>query len=234
MPRHARFTLAGIALHIVARGHNRAPCFRVDADRERYLHELAEAASRYDCAIHAYCLMTNHVHLLATPTSASSAARMMKDVGQRHTQYFNYRYERIGTLWEGRFRSSLVQSSRYALACYRYIESNPVRAGMVDRPDAYRWSSYAVNGLGRACDWLRMHAEYESLGADERTRRAAYRSLFTTAETQEEGIERIRRAVNGGFVLGDAAFEREVARKLGRRVVAGRAGRPATAATDVV
>lgn len=136
-------------LHLIQRGNNRQACFFANDDYRCHLDWLAESAVRTDCAIHAYVLMTNHVHLLVTPTVADSAGQLMKRLGQRYVQRVNRLYRRSGTLWEGRYRSSLVQDETYALACHRYIELNPVRAGMVDHPRDYPWSSYRAKGAGR-------------------------------------------------------------------------------------
>ncbi len=149
MPRRARLSLPGIPWHIIQRGNNRAVCFHAEADYQFYLHYLNEFANKFGCQLHAYVLMTNHVHLLLTPAREDSAGLLMKHLGQRYVQYVNRTYQRTGTLWEGRFRSCLTQTEDYVLACYRYIELNPVRAGMVMKPQDYRWSSYHANGLGK-------------------------------------------------------------------------------------
>ena len=164
MPRRARLSVPGIPWHIIQRGNNRAVCFNAAADYQFYLHCLDELAGKFGCAIHAYVLMTNHVHLLLTPQKTGSAALLMKHLGQRYVQYFNRTYQRTGTLWEGRFRSCLTQTENYVLACYRYIEQNPVRAGMVKRPQDYRWSSYHANGAGRPDSLITPHDEYINLG----------------------------------------------------------------------
>ena len=164
MPRRPRLSLAGIPWHIIQRGNNRSACFYADDDYRKYLDTLKEQAIKFDCAIHAYALMTNHVHLLLTPARQDSAALLMKHLGQRYVQYINRCYRRSGTLWEGRFRSCLTQSEDYVLACYRYIELNPVRANMVQCPGDYPWSSYRANGDGRANPLLTPHAEYLRLG----------------------------------------------------------------------
>jgi len=143
-------SLPGIPWHIIQRGNNRSVCFHGEQDYQFYLHCLKEFADKFGCAVHAYVLMTNHVHLLLTPAREDSARLLMKHLGQRYVQYINRTYQRSGTLWEGRFRSCLTQSEEYVLACYRYIELNPVRAGMVMRPQDYRWTSYHANGLGKA------------------------------------------------------------------------------------
>src|SRR5687768_17352940 len=145
MPRGARVIVPEVAVHIVQRGHDRRDCFREDTDYLVYLSNLRELSAKAGCAVHAYCLMTNHVHLLLTPSAADACAILMRNLGQRYVQYFNRRYERSGTLWEGRPRSCLVESARYVIACHRYIELNPVRAGMEQSAPAYRWSSHNGN-----------------------------------------------------------------------------------------
>lgn len=145
---------------MVRRGNNRQPIFFEEADNLAYLAWLNESAERYDCAIHAYVLMTNHVHLLLTPKDAQSVSRMMQYLGRRFVPYINHRYGRSGTLWEGRFKSSLVQSEAYLLACARNIELNPVRAAMVARPAEYRWSSHRANAGGNTDALLRPHETY--------------------------------------------------------------------------
>ena len=225
MPRRARLSVPGIPWHIIQRGNNRSVCFLAEEDYQFYLHYLKEFADKFGCALHAYVLMTNHVHLLLTPAREDSAALMMKHLGQRYVQYVNRTYGRTGTLWEGRFRSCLTQSEDYVLACYRYIELNPVRAGMVVKPQDYRWSSYHANGLGRANALLTPQEEYLRLGTTETERRGAYRALFR-AQVDEALTEEIRDATNGNFVLGSTRFQDQIAQVLGRRVVRGKAGRP--------
>lgn len=232
MPRRARLSLPNIPWHIIQRGNNRAVCFHAEEDYRRYLDELIELSARFGCAIHAYVLMTNHVHLLLTPQKADSAALMMKHLGQRYVQYINRTYERSGTLWEGRFRSCLTQTEDYVLACYRYIELNPVRAGMVKHPRDYRWSSYHANGEGRHDALLVSHEEYLRLGREGTARREACRALFK-AHLDAETIEAIRLATNGNFVLGAERFQKQIAKMLKRRVVPGRPGRPRQADENV-
>src|SRR3954465_1524351 len=134
MARQPRVVLPGVAMHIVQRGNNRVRCFGADEDFTVYVALLRQLLRKADCVVHAYCLMPNHVHLLATPQRPDSCAVLMKDLSQRYAHYFNEKYQRTGTLWEGRFRSCVAESARYALACYRYIELNPVRAGIVPHP----------------------------------------------------------------------------------------------------
>lgn len=226
MPRRARLSVPGIPWHIIQRGHNRSACFYAEEDRLRYLQLLKELAAKFDCAIHAFVLMTNHVHLLMTPEQEDSAALLMKHLGQRYVQYINRTYRRSGTLWEGRFRSCLTQTEDYVLACYRYIELNPVRAGMVRHPREYRWSSYRVNAEGRSSKLIQPHDMYKRLGRNADGRREAYRGLFK-AQIDEGVLEDIRSATNGNYVLGTTRFQEEIGRMLGRRVTQGKAGRPA-------
>jgi putative transposase len=224
MPRRARIMLPGIAVHVIQRGNDRADCFFDDADRGFYLFHLGRILPRARCRLHAYCLMTNHVHLLVTPEEQQGCARLMKGVAQLYAQYVNKRYGKCGHLWEGRFKSCLVQSEHYVLSCYRYIELNPVRAGLVRRADEYAWSSYRANGKGERVALLSAHEEYERLGRTAGERRAAYRDLFGQIEQPE--LEEIRAATNGGYALGNAAFKHAMARALGRPVEKGAAGRP--------
>ena len=196
MPRRARLSIPGIPWHIIQRGNNRSVCCYAGEDYQLYLHSLEEFATQFGCAIHAYVLMTNHVHLLLTPQRANSVALLMKHLGQRYVQYINHTYRRSGTLWEGRFRSCLTQTEDYVLACYRYIELNPVRAGMVTRPQDYRWSSYHANALGKARRFIVPHEQYLRLGRNDADRQEAYRALFK-AHLDEEVVGQIHSATNG-------------------------------------
>ena len=200
-------------------------CFFSEEDYRRYLDDLTDLSSRFGCAIHAYVLMTNHVHLLLTPEKVDSAALITKHLGQRYVQYVNRTYRRSGTLWEGRFRSCLTQTEDYVLACYRYIELNPVRAAMVNRPQDYRWSSYHANGNGKGDRLITPHAEYLRLARDDTERRDAYRALFK-AHLEAETVDEIRKATNGNFALGSERFQKEIEDALGRRAQQGRSGSP--------
>jgi putative transposase len=217
MPRQARLIVPDIAVHIVQRGHDGRHCFRHETDYLVYLSTLRELLPKTGCALHAYCLMTNHVHLLLTPPTATACALLMRNLGQRYVQYFNRRYERSGTLWEGRFRSCLVDSARYVLACYRYVERNPVRARMVDSAFAYRWSSHGGNAGELSNALLTPHAEYLALGQEDAVRRAAYRGLFST-EDDPEFLAAIRDATNGGFALVGNSFKSGLPPKTQRRL----------------
>jgi putative transposase len=194
-------------------------------DYLRYLALLEEWVPHCECRLHALALMTNHVHLLLTPLRPESPGLLMKHVGQRYTQYVNRRYSRTGTLWEGRFHSCLAQASGYALACYRYIEMNPVRAGIVRTPAEYLWSSYSCNALGKPWSLISPHGEYLQLGEDDAARRSAYLGLFQV-EPDSAAVATIRRATKGNVVIGDVNFVLEVENALGRRVTARPHGRP--------
>ena len=225
MPRRPRITLPGVPLHVIQRGNNRQACFYRDADRLVYLDWLHEYALSSGCAVHAYVLMTNHVHLLLTPADSDGAGRLMKRLGQRYVQYVNRTYRRSGTLWEGRFRSCLTREAGYVLACHRYIELNPVRAGLTAHPADYRWSSYRSHAQGEDTALLTAHPHYLALGRDEAERRSAYRELF--GNHPDDGLaDTIRQATNGNFALGSEQFRSEVEVALGRRVSPGNPGRP--------
>jgi len=210
MARSPRLSVPGVALHVVQRGVDRQSCFREDSDHLVYLSFLRDLLARAQCALHAYCLMTNHVHLLLTPETDRSCATLMRELGQRYVPYFNRRHRRTGTLWEGRFRSCLVDSASYVLACYRYIESNPVRAGMVASPSAYLWSSYASNSGAARNKLLTPHIEYVALAADTELRHAAYRRLFERAE-DPAFLASVRDATNGGYALVGEALKSTLA-----------------------
>ena len=225
MPRRARLAVAGIPWHIIQLGNNRSVCFYTEADYQYYLEILAAQADKHGCQIHAYCLMTNHVHLLVTPERTDSASLMMKHLGQRYVQYINRSYRRSGTLWEGRFRSSLTQDEDYILTCYGYIELNPVRVAMVAHSGEYRWSSYAVNGQGLRNPVITPHAQYLSLADSWSARHKACRALFGS-HMESSLIDEIRHATNGNYVLGNSRFKEEIALMLERRVSPLKAGRP--------
>ena len=223
MPRRPRLRLAGIPFHVIQRGHNRSACFFSERDRERYLHELSLQARHHRVAIHAYVLMTNHVHLLMTPETEDGIGQVMKVVGQRYVQYVNRTYDRLGTLWGGRFRSCLVDSESYLLRCHQYIEMNPVRAGMVDRPGAFRWSSHGFNAEGKPDELLATHSAVEALGRTSEERRQAYRDLFLQ-ELDPTFLADIRDKTNAGDAFGSEAFQNALARTLGRTVTRQRRG----------
>jgi putative transposase len=225
MPRRARLVYPDVTMHVVQRGNNHGQCFFAKADYRVLPQILGMLADRFDCALHAYCLMTNHFHLLLTPGTQDACGPLMKGLSQRYVQYVNRRYKRSGTLWEGRYRSCLAQSARYVLACYRYIETNPVRARMVERAKDYAWSSHRSNALYQHDALLAPHPEYVALGPDDATRKAMYRALFAD-ELEPSMVRGIREATHGGHALGSEAFLQGISRIAGRPVAAGRPGRP--------
>lgn len=181
MPRHPRLVLPATPLHIIQRGHNRQHCFSSESDYLFYLAQLHDSVRRTACSLHAYVLMSNHVHLLLSIPDAVALASLMKSAGQRYAQYLNDRSGRSGAVWEGRYKSSLVQTEAYFLECQRYIELNPVRAGMVAFPGNYRWSSYRCNAEGNSDALLTPHSLYLRLGDSSDERRRAYQRLFDAA-----------------------------------------------------
>jgi len=225
MPRLPRPVVADIPLHIIQRGNNRQQCFFSESDYLVYLDLLKRCALQAGCRVHAYVLMTNHVHLLMTPSSAEAPADMMKSLGQRYVQYVNKRYTRTGSLWEGRYKSSLVQHDRYLLGCQRYIELNPVRAGMVLHPSHYAWSSYRVNAHGAPSELITPHPAYVNLAHAVTAREGAYRKLFDTT-LPNSFLNKVRLAINGNFALGNKRFTADLAQRLGRQVAPRPAGRP--------
>jgi putative transposase len=225
MARLPRIDVVGIPQHIIVRGVDRQPCFFAHTDRALYLDILRDAAARHGAAIHAYTLMTNHVHLLATGGSPGALSSMMQLVGLRYVRRINGLYGRTGTLFEGRFRASLVQSERYFLSCLRYIELNPLRARMVELPMDYPWSSCRHHVGAERNDWLTPHEEYLRLGASDAARWHAYSELLATSIGDDE-ILRIRKHTNRNCALGDEPFQSRIAALLGRRVRIARSGRP--------
>ena len=225
MARLGRYFLAGQPLHAIQRGNDRAPIFFDDEDRTFCLAWLAEAAARYGCAIHAYVLMTNHVHLLVTPSDAESLPRTMQSLGRRYVRHVNAAYRRTGTLWEGRYRAAPIESEDYFLSCCRYIELNPVRARMVAHPRDYPWSSWRAHAQGAVDPLAADHPLYRALGGNAAERQAAYRALFRAA-LGDEFVEAVRAATNGGWALGGERFKRKVAKSSGRRSEPLPAGRP--------
>jgi putative transposase len=209
MPILRRRLLPGYPIHVLQRGHNRARSFHSDDDHVLYLGLLQEFSKRHGCAIHAYVLMTNHIHLLVSPPTIPALSGMMKDLNQIYVQHVNRHQRRCGSLWQGRFKSCLVDSERYFLTCQRYIELNPVRAGLVDYPSAYPWSSYPINADGQPSGLITPHAMYLGLASDAEDRIGAYRMLFGQSIAPEL-LARIRTSVNRGRPLGDEAFVRAI------------------------
>ncbi len=231
MPRKPRFVVPGLPMHVVQRGNNRNPVFFDEQDYRAYLAWLKDGAERYGCAVHAYVLMTNHIHLLVTPEGDQSVSRLMQYVGRRYVPYVNHAYGRRGTLWEGRYKASLVDSDEYLLVCSRYIELNPVRAGMIKSPAAYPWSSYGANGQGATDGLVIPHPRYRRLGRSRAERQAAYRALFRGSVATEH-LAAIRDALQTGTPLGNARFRDKIEATLKCRVGHARRGRPRKPPTE--
>ena len=216
MARLPCLCLPGIPQHIIQRGNNRQVCFASDEDFAAYAYWLEEYSSKYKVAIHAWVFMTNHVHLLATPETDNGISKMMQALGRYYVRYFNSTYRRSGTLWEGRFKSCLVEEESYFLLCQRYIELNPVRANMVQAPGEYGWSSYRANGMGNALRLWTPHRCYLELGKTIEQRTHAYRELFR-GHLDREQLHAIRQATNQGMALGSDRFKQEIEHLSGRR-----------------
>lgn len=225
MARLARLVVPGYPHHVIQRGNNRQSIFVDDVDRERYLVLLAEYAKRHELPIHAFVLMPNHVHLLATPADAGALAAVMQGVGRTYVRWFNARHQRTGTLFEGRFRSSVVDSDRYALTCTRYIELNPVRAGLVEAPGEFRWSSFRHNVGIQPHPLVTEHAAMWALGNTPFDRQLSYRATFDLPLAESE-LALLRLSIQGGWVLGRDEFVSGLAHKGARRLKPGKPGRP--------
>lgn len=225
MPRQPRITLPNVPLHVVQRGNNRQACFFSVDDYRRYLDWLGEHSEITGCRIHAYVLMTNHIHLLLSAERADAPSAMMKALSQRYVQHVNRFHQRTGTLWEGRYRSSPVQEEGYFLTCQRYIELNPVRAGIVAHPADYRWTSYHANGQGMPDGLVTAHSVYERLAPEKESRLASYRALFA-AELPPGTLDDIRQATAGNLALGRPEFTARISAATGKRAARGAPGRP--------
>lgn len=231
MPRRPRLCPPEIPQHVIQRGHDRRNCFRHERDFAAYAALLRAAAQRWEVAVHAWVFMSNHVHLLMTPAREGGISRLMHQLGSNYVRYFNQRNGRSGTLWEDRFRSCLVQDDEYLLQCHRYIELNPLRAGMVAHPAEYPWSSYRSNANGVPSSLLTPHPTYLALG-DECTRRQRYRAIFDTRNPVPMD-ERIRESTRAGLALGSPEFRQAMERITGQRLRPGRPGRPRLDDNDV-
>ncbi len=207
--------MEGCPQHIIQRGNNRQACFFADEDYAFYLDKLHKASEKYKVAIHAFVLMTNHVHLLATPSEATSISLMMQSVGRSYVGYVNHTYQRTGTLWEGRYKSTLVNEDHYLLTVSRYIELNPVRAAMVEHASEYPWSSYQCNAVGKEIKLITPHDLYMHLGKTPSQRQVRYRALFD-GHILPQTLDVIRSATNKGWVLGDVRFQQQVEKTTGR------------------
>ena len=225
MARQHRFCPAGIPQHVVQRGNNKRSCFVDDKDFINYARWMREYSLEFDIKIHAWVFMSNHVHLLLTPGADNGIAKFMQGVGRRYVLYFNHRHAQTGTLWEGRYKSSLVETSLYLLACYRYIELNPVRANIVEHPSDYEWSSYHSNATGKPSSLLTPHEEYLALGPTVDSRQYEYRSYLQQV-AQPASDEQITQALNKGLVTGSASFVQRLEQAHDIRFGNGKRGRP--------
>jgi putative transposase len=217
MGRLPRFSAPGQPQHVIHRGNNRRQLFASADDFIAFGRYLQLALKRTECQLHAYVLMTNHVHLLISQPQPGAIGKMMQSVGGRYARYFNDRFGRTGTLWEGRYRATVINSDDYLFTCCRYIEENPVRAGMVPDPAAYRWSSFAANALGAEDALVTPHERYVALGPSARAQRLAYRALFRDS-LERSAVAAIRDATNHAWALGDERFQRTlgIARRAAR------------------
>lgn len=228
MARLPRYVIPCQPQHIIQRGNNRQIIFATEADYQFFRDALVEASTKYGLQIHAYVWMTNHIHLLATPQFENSISKVFQSVGRKYVQYFNYTYKRSGTLWEGRYRATVVDSEQYLLKVMRYIELNPVRANMTQYPADYPWSSYAYNAQGATSlnlDWLQPHIEYLQLGRDAAERQATYQDLFK-ADIASADLKQIRDCTHKGWALGGTKFQETIELLCQRQAVSKGLGRP--------
>ncbi len=232
MARLPRLTVPGYPHHVIQRGNNRQPIFASVADREFLLELLYDNAQRFEVAVHAYVLMDNHFHLLATPAGIDSLPKMMQALGRRYVRFFNSAHARSGTLWEGRYKSTLIQTDLYLLACMAYIDLNPVRAGMVTLSQDYPWSSHAHYMGLRADRLITPHALYWELGNTPFAREAAYSELVRAGVNVTQQTALTESALRG-WALGEPDFLGELQKKTSRRATKGRAGRPTLALSPV-
>lgn len=216
MPRLPRLNLQGVPQHVVQRGNNRQVCFFIEQDYTVYLDKLKYYAKQYQVDVHAYVLMTNHVHLLMTPNTDKGVSQLMQSLGRYYVRYINQTHKRTGTLWEGRYKSTLVDSEAYLLLVSRYIELNPVRANMVEHPAEYPWSSYHANALDKVIELVSPHPLYQRLGSNDKTRKANYQLLFKH-HIPALSLKGIRDATNKAWVLGSEQFKQQIEAQTGRR-----------------
>jgi len=225
MPRSPRIHLSGVPQHVIQRGVDRQPVFFSDDDCSFYLDWLTTYSQKRGILLHAYCLMTNHIHLVLTASTAAGLGGLMQDMGRRYVQYINRTYRRSGGLWQGRYKASHIQTDRYLLTCQRYVELNPVRSEMVKAPGEYRWSSYRANALGEANPLITPHSEYLSLASTPEKRHVAYRALFVSEGDNPDWML-IRVATQQGVIAGDSRFAEAIGKRLERTVLPRPRGRP--------
>ncbi len=232
MARQPRLVAPGYPHHVIQRGNNRQAIVLDDRDRRQFLDELRERALERDIKVHAYVLMDNHMHLLVTPRESDDLSRMMQSLGRRYVGWFNRRHERTGTLWEGRFRATVIETERYFLACQRYIELNPVRAGIVADPFNFEWSSARHHGGIEPDQIVSDHSVFWALGNTPFEREAAYRELLAQGMADAE-VKTITQATLQAKVLGNAAFVAKLSRLMERQLVVRPRGRPARAGASL-
>ena len=225
MPRLPRLSLANSTQHVIQRGNNHLPCFFCVDDYELYLDYLEEAIDKYDVLLHAYCLMPNHIHLLMTPLSSDGISRVLQDLGRRYVRAINHKYNRTGTLWEGRYHSCLIENNTQIIDMYRYIEMNPVRNEIVNKPESYKWSSYSCNALGQHDCFIIPHNEYLKLGIERESRSHEYKKL-NQIELDKIKLRRIREATQSNRVYGSDNFIYWIEKELSIRIRKKKAGRP--------
>lgn len=199
MPSRRRIFASGLTLHVTQRGNNKCATFRDDCDYETFLWFLRFAIRRYKLRVHAYALMTNHFHLMVTPDSVVSLSRAMQSLGRRYVRYFNARHNRTGTLWEGRFRTALITDERYWLTCMRYVELNPVRAGLAASPEDYRWCSYRIHAFGAADPLVASHVLFDGLANTSERRREAWRNICAPS-ADEQQLDTLRKSIADGII----------------------------------
>lgn len=233
MPRKPRMYLPGVPCHIIQRGNNRDACFYAEQDYQFYLECLGDACVRHRVAVHAYVLMTNHVHLLLTPDTLEGISQVMQSLGRRYVQYVNYEYRRSGTLWEGQQKASLVDVDNYLLTCYRYIELNPVQANMVSHPGEYPWSSYSTNAQGEESSLINPHSVYMSLGYDSLAQQHAYRCLLES-HLDVQDIHQIETEAQFSMPLGNDRFKEQIESALGRAIGHSKHGRPSIREEEMI
>jgi putative transposase len=225
MPRKPRMYLPGVPCHVIQRGNNRDATFFAEQDYQYYLECLYDAARKYHVKIHAYVLMTNHVHLLMTPQLKESISLVMQSIGRRYVQYVNKEYKRTGTLWESRHKASLIDGERYLLICSRYIEMDPVSANMVEHPSQYKWTSYMCNAQGEFNKLISHHDVYDKLGFNRDERQLAYAALFDDVVDAKE-FKIVRNAVRFSMPTGDSRFQMQVEQAINRKLGYSYRGRP--------
>ena len=225
MARLQRATPAGIPVHLLHRGNNRQACFKNNGDYSAFLWWLREYSEKFMVEIHTWALMENHYHLLCTPQIEDGLSRMVQALGRQYVRYFNRLNQRTGTLWEGRYRSCLVQPDIYLLEVYRYIELNPVRAALASNPAEFNWSSYQINASGKPSALCKPHSEYLKLGETGAECAENYK-LKCESGLDEKRLEEIRKSINKGLAFGDEEFKIEVEELTGRRQRALKSGRP--------